>query len=79
MSKHSFKEYYDNNPEFKERHLENMREEIVCVCGCKTTRGNKYNHRKSKLHCAKIEIMNKDRELKKANREIRKLKKMLNI
>lgn len=75
--KHTFKEYYDNNPEFKQRHKENMNEVIICECGCETTKGNKHSHQKSKIHCAKVELIRKDEELKKAKREIRKLKKML--
>ncbi len=31
--KQTFKEYYDSNPEFKQRHLNKMREPMTCECG----------------------------------------------
>lgn len=76
-TKRTFKEYYDTNPEFKQRHRDKMNEVIICECGCETNRGNKHSHMKSSKHCYKLEIIKKDSQLIEAKKEIRKLKKIL--
>ena len=60
----TFKDYYQD-PEFKKRHLAYIKEKIICECGTKISKHNKYRHLKSDKH---KRIMN-EKELKKKNKE----------
>ena len=61
----TFKEYYDSNPEFRQRHLEKLKEGKECECGCIITRGNFSKHLKSKKHIKKMVKKIDDPELTK--------------
>ena len=56
----SIKNYYDD-PEFKKRHKEYMKEKIKCPdgCGSVTARYNMHHHRKSEKH---IKFMEKRKQ-----------------
>ena len=46
-----FKEYYDNNPEYRVRHLEKLKEKIECpLCHIHTARANMSTHKKTIKH-----------------------------
>ena len=74
----SFKEYYQN-PEFRERHLNYLKEKVVCECGKTVMRCNKTRHKKSKKHQEAVNKPASDvqNELKKMKHQIRKLVKKL--
>ena len=46
----SFKDRYDNDVEFKKRHLNYIKEKIVCQCGKTVARSNLSGHRKTQVH-----------------------------
>ncbi len=48
--KKTFKDYYNNNPAFKAKHIKYICEKIECDCGSILARGNMYNHKKTKKH-----------------------------
>lgn len=48
--KKSFKEYYNENPEFRERHQKRMKEKIKCDCGYSVSRSNMSKHLKTLKH-----------------------------
>ena len=88
----SFKIYYDNNPDFRKRHLEKLREYQKCdVCNIAVTKSNMTRHTKSKSHQKKLEgdkpltkeeeklIKDTDKILKTSDvqTEIKKLKKKI--
>jgi anthranilate/para-aminobenzoate synthase component I len=52
----SFKIYYDNNEDFRKRHLEKLRAYQMCeVCNVAVTKSNMTRHTKSKSHQKKLE------------------------
>ncbi len=68
----TFKYYYDNDDEFKTKHLKKLSERIECDCGFITARCNLSRHKRSHLHIKKIG--NKD-EIKKLQKEKDKIEK----
>ena len=46
----SFKDRYDTDVEFKKRHLNCIKEKIVCHCGKTVARSNLSGHRKTRVH-----------------------------
>jgi 1,2-phenylacetyl-CoA epoxidase catalytic subunit len=66
-TKHSFKNYYDNNEEFRKKHIKKMNEKIFCECGFETARSNLYRHKKGSIHTQNMEKIsgNKEETLKK--------------
>ncbi|AYV85345.1 MAG: hypothetical protein Satyrvirus11_27 [Satyrvirus sp.] len=78
----TFKEYYDKDPEFKKKHLENMKTKITCKCGFITSKANYYRHKKSHICILKREKMKKieelEEEMKKLKKELKKLNKKNN-
>ena len=47
----AFKTYYANNPEFRERHRQNILQIIYCnACKCEYSLGNKARHLKTTKH-----------------------------
>ena len=46
----SFKDRYDTDVEFKKRHLNYIKENIVCHCGKTVARSNLSGHRKTRVH-----------------------------
>lgn len=72
MSKYkTFKEYYDEDPEFRKKHLEKLNEKIECECGFVTARCNISRHRKSHLHENKMQKIGKIFELKQDKQELK--------
>ena len=49
----SFKKYY-SDPEFRERHLNYMKEKVICDCGFMTSRNNMTRHKRSRNHTNRI-------------------------
>ena len=74
-----FKKYYDNNPEFKKRHLKRMSQKITCECGFVTARGNLSRHKKGHLHIQRMgdydEIVELEEAMEEINQKIKALKK----
>lgn len=68
----TFVDYYHSDPEFRQKHLDKLKEKIICECGFVTARCNLSRHRKSHLHINKIEKINRIKELEA---ELKKLKK----
>ena len=60
MSK-TFKQYYDENPEFRKRHLKKLGEKVTCECGVVSSRNNLTRHKKSKVHENRMCEMKKNR------------------
>lgn len=67
----TFTDYYNEDEEFRKKHLEKMNEKIVCECGFITARANLYRHRKSHKHVEKMDKLNK---IAKLETELKMLK-----
>jgi len=50
---------YNNDPDFRDKHLEQQREKVSCECGCILSRNHLSRHRKSDKHKKKMEELNK--------------------
>lgn len=78
-----FKEYYDGNPEFREKHKDYVRQKINCPdCNKPVARSNLSAHRRTKKHAKLVNKYNEER-MKNDNeqrllKEIEELKKKLN-
>lgn len=48
--KFNFKEYYNNNPEFKKKQLKRMKERVLCTCGKSVLKYALNKHKLSKVH-----------------------------
>jgi len=46
----TFKEYYDNDLDFRERHKNYMLQPVKCICGCTVLRNHMSRHKKTKKH-----------------------------
>lgn len=53
--KESFKSKYDNDPNFKQKHLDYLTTKVKCECGVLTTRNNLKKHKLSHLHKNKLD------------------------
>ncbi len=74
----SFKNKYENDPIFKAKHLDYIKQKINCPhCGKITSRSNLGSHRKSKL-CLKISHNKKDMD-DKLNEITQKYIQALNV
>lgn len=71
MAYKTFKEYYDEDEEFKKKHLERLNEKIECECGFITARANYTRHKKSHLHIKKME----EKEAKIINKKLTEMEK----
>lgn len=71
----TFKEYYDADPEFREKHLKKMLEKVPCECGFVTSRNNMTKHRRSRNHEKRMEV--KVLEMVESQGEIKILKKRI--
>lgn len=74
----TFTDYYNNDPEFRRKHLEKLKEKVECECGFVTARSNLSRHKKSHLHIEKMEEIEEEKEniIKKKELE-KKLEKMM--
>jgi hypothetical protein len=54
MSTKTFKNYYNNDPEFRRKHLDKMMERIECNCGFVTSRNNLTKHKRSRNHLKRM-------------------------
>jgi hypothetical protein len=70
----SFKDKYDNDQKFKERHQKYVLEKVNCSCGCKVSRSNLTSHQKTPKHIRLVEELNK-----KKQEEQETLKKMIEV
>lgn len=68
----SFTDYYNNDPEFRKKHLDKLKEKIECPCGFITARCNLSRHKKSHIHINKMLKINRIKELEE---ELNQLKK----
>jgi hypothetical protein len=57
----TFKDYYQD-PEFKRRHIEKLKEKVECPCGMVVTKSNMSQHRKTKKHVKLIAQKEKEIE-----------------
>lgn len=79
--KFSFKEYYDNNAEFRERHIAKCKEQVTCECGCVVQKWHYARHKKQKKHIKHMEEINKNKPeniIKHVELELEKLKQIIN-
>jgi len=60
----SFKEYYDNDPEFRARHIRYMCQRITCDCGTSLIRSGLSRHKKSNKHLRLMAKMKTEKERK---------------
>lgn len=68
----NFKDYYDANPEFRQRHLEKQNTEAICECGAKVRNANISRHRKTEKHVKLMKTeLEKKSEHQKSNQTIR--------
>jgi hypothetical protein len=58
----NFKEYYANNPEFRERHLQKMKEKVRCDCGLFVGKYQLTKHKRTKGHATQMEHLLKHTE-----------------
>jgi len=78
----AFKQRYQNDPEFKKRHLDHIKEIITCECGHSVKRGYISKHRKLQKHIKEMGIKEKEKEIEnyklieKLKEEIKELKSM---
>lgn len=54
LVKKTFKQRYDDDPEFKAKHLDYVKQKIMCECGKNISRSNMSAHVKTKLHTKKL-------------------------
>jgi hypothetical protein len=59
-----FKNRYDNNLEFRARHLAYVSQKLECECGKTVMRSNMSVHRKSKVHESKIGLIKSEQKIK---------------
>lgn len=84
--KFNFKNYIDNNPAFKKRHMDYVSQKVECTCGRHITRGNLSKHKTTSIHknglkIAEKEVKEKDEDKEQLNKilaEIAELKTILN-
>lgn len=70
MTTKKFKDYYQD-PEFRERHLNYIKEEVECECGMQVARCRLTKHKKTKNHT--IIMLKKDNiKLKKENKKLKR-------
>ena len=77
-TKTTFKENYDNDPEFKKKHLKYVTAKVKCECGFMTCRNNMLKHKKSHIHINKMQLI-KEEESKILGLEMIKLNKNIEI
>ncbi len=77
--KKTFKQYYDEDPEFRKRHLQRMLEKVPCECGFVTRRNNLSKHRKSRNHEKRMETKKLERnvELENLKKAVAKLERQM--
>ena len=73
----TFKDYYQD-PEFKKRHLAYIKEKVICECGTKISKHNKYRHLNSEKHKRIMEGKELKEKDKQNNEAIQKLEKKIN-
>ena len=79
MSSKTFKYSYDNNPEFRRKHLDKMMEKVKCNCGFVTTRNNLTKHKRSRNHLKRITSGMNLKELKELKKHIENSVKKLQL
>lgn len=72
-----FKERYDNDPEFKQRHSEYMKQKIQCTCGCQVARHNLTKHKRTKKHEQYTATQTKQQDIDKLMLKMNELLTML--
>lgn len=60
----SFKDYYNENPEFRRKHLEKLKAKVVCECGFVTALSNLYTHKKGRIHKNMMDSKDKNNDKK---------------
>jgi hypothetical protein len=55
MPPKTFKQYYDEDPDFKARHKAYISQHTNCECGCSIVRSNMSKHKKSDKHKKRME------------------------
>lgn len=78
-----FMDYYNNDPEYRERHLQKLKEKIECDCGEMVSRASMARHRRTTKHQNKINDITNDKVLELEMRvqdlekKVRRLKKKI--
>lgn len=77
-SQKSFRDYYQD-PEFKERHKQNIMQKVRCECGTITSKCILSHHRKTKKHRDWEESQNNDKEeiIRQLKKEIKKMNRLI--
>ena len=79
----TFTDYYNEDEEFRKKHLARLNEKVTCECGFVTARCNLSRHKKSHLHTDKmvnIDRINKIKEeMNQLKNELKILEKKVNI
>lgn len=65
----TFKEYYDEDSEFRKKHLQRLNEKIECECGFMTARCNLSRHKKSHIHLQKMQKIQKNNKIQELKQE----------
>jgi len=76
-----FKQRYDSDPEYKQKHLAYLKEPVECECGISISRTNMIKHKGTTKHANKMaeknqKVMSND-EYEKMVEDIARLKKKL--
>jgi hypothetical protein len=56
--KFNFKQYIDNNPEYKAKHMAYVCTKLECDCGRFIARANMANHKRTKVHTEILKLKN---------------------
>lgn len=68
-TKKCFKDYY-NKPEWKEKHLNYIKEKVRCECGKSVCRSNLSTHKKSHIHADRMKALNDNPDYKDTLKKI---------
>jgi hypothetical protein len=55
-----FKEYYATNTEFRQRHLEKMKQKVRCDCGRFINKYSLAKHTRTKSHAMQMDCLSKE-------------------
>lgn len=83
-SNRNFKKKYDNDPEFREKHLSYLKEKIECPgCGRQVIRCNLTRHKQTSIHMNNLintaDVSELEKQRKKTEREYNKKIKLIKL
>ncbi len=68
----TYKDYYNEDPDFRKKQLDRLAEKVECDCGFVCSRSNLSRHKKGHLHINKMKKINRILELKAELKELEK-------